>query len=509
MGSCKLTKLLLQKMKEGNFQSIAEAKALTEVKSELFHKVTCSKCCSRDLQVQEGLKAKSLLEASIHKVLRALDAQERLKEESQSKASIYKVPSKLRLVETQAFIPNIISIGPYHHGEPRLQAMEAVKWKFFDRLFDPNQQNAAKNFKDVYEAIEKHDVAARDYYSDSVEFCKEKFVEIMMVDGCFVVQLFRQLRMPGSNESNLIKRWMMPFLRRDLIMLENQIPMVILKKIFSITQESMSLEELALNFFKPLMHPRGEEFTLHIRPETETGKDHAHLLDLFRSSLLPKIKERNKEPHIFHSVEELKEAFIKIKKTGNCKPLDIGIEGRVLKIPPLYFNDYTGTLYRNLVAFEQCHNSIKPDVTRYLLFLDGLINSAKDVEILHYAGVLQHSLGNNKEVARLVNKLCKEVAPDIEESYLFEVVGGIHKHCNKVKNRLIAILVHNYFCNLWVGISTVLAAVLLCLTLVQTCCAISGGKVDKHFWTLLGKSFRAPFSSFPDFSNASTDGEKK
>jgi hypothetical protein len=86
--------------------------------------------------------------------------------------------------------------------------------------------------------------------------------------------------------------------------------------------------------------------------------------------------------------------------------------GRKLTIPPLYIDDHRATLFRNMLAFEKCHRLCHPDVTTYLFFFDGLINSAKDVGLLHYKGVLHHSLGNNREVAKLINNLCKEVVPD-------------------------------------------------------------------------------------------------
>ncbi|XP_052188575.1 UPF0481 protein At3g47200-like [Diospyros lotus] len=523
MGSCKLTRLMLQMIKQGGSRSIGEIKATPNARSRHLQRKTCLNC---------GIRAS-------HK--------DESRTELPGEVSIYKVPAEFCRVEPDAYNPRIISIGPYHHGAQRLQDMEAVKWQFFNRLFDPRQPNAA-SLTQVYEAVEEYEEQARSYYSETIGICKEKFVEMMILDGCFILQLFRQLKQPDSKDNlDIIKRWMIPFLRRDLIMLENQLPLVVLEKLHNLTKskttadEDESLKELALHFFRPLIEPRNEKpieqsilrywldhFSSSILHTIDSFKSPIqsvqlntvstsnyrenpprHLLDLFRSDLLPTVKERKREPHIMRSAKELKEAFIKIRKRDNCKPLDLSFKARrfrrhVLEIPPLHINDYNGTLYRNLVAFEQCHSSCKPDVTRYLFFLDGLVDSEKDVELLHYAGVVQHSLGNKKQVAALICKLCKDVAPDVQESYLHQVVGGIHTHCSKFRYRLIASLVHNYFSNIWVGASTVFAILLIYLTVVQTSCGIADTKMLEHgFWSSLKKSFLAPVAAFKE--NLETD----
>lgn len=82
---------------------------------------------------------------------------------------------------------------------------------------------------------------------------------MMLLDGCFIIELFATLSM-------LSKRWMLPVVHRDLIILENQIPMLVLKNLFEETKKSTktiepSFKELALRFFNPLM-PRSPQMIL-------------------------------------------------------------------------------------------------------------------------------------------------------------------------------------------------------------------------------------------------------
>lgn len=416
-------------------------------------------------------------------------------------ASIYKVPADLRQVETKAYQPNIISIGPYHHGVPRYQAMEELKWKYFHRLFHSDQQNGA-NLEALMKILKDLEQEARSSYAEDLKLTSDKFVEIMLIDSCFIVELFRELMKNDFRHGSFsIKRWMLPVLRRDLIMLENQLPLFILSKVFELTNinkseiPNSSLKELALRFFDPLMSNDSDTLKQRISAASVDSKN--HFLDLYRSSILPRILARGKEPHMFRSMAELKESGIKVKMAKNCRPLKVSFRKGYLNIPPLYFGDYRFTLFRNMMAFEQCHPACKPDIAMYLFFLDRLINSAKDIESLHYEGVIQHSLGGNKELARLVNKLCKEVARDVEESYLHKMVWKINCYCNNGLTQKRAKLKHNYFSNPWATISSLAAILLLYLTLLQATTGYGQSQAymeSTGFWFSLKDCFKIPLS---------------
>lgn len=221
-------------------------------------------------------------------------------------------------------------------------------------------------------------------------------------------------------------------------MLENQLPLFVLSKLFDLTDNStslssqpcMSLKALALRFFYPLLQVDSDNI-----PECEKAqelKGH-HFLDLLRSSIRPKLNGKNprgSQHHMIRSITELNEAGVKIKADENGQLLDItfgkkwgSVLMRELTIPPLYINDHRGTVFRNIVAFEKCHKECNPDVTTYLFFFNGLINSSDDVSLLHYKGVLHHSLGDDHAVSQLVNKISEEMVRDKNESYLHKVVN--------------------------------------------------------------------------------------
>ncbi|GLT45065.1 hypothetical protein SLA2020_189260 [Shorea laevis] len=409
---------------------------------------------------------------------------------------IYRVPINIRQVEPKAYSPSVISIGPYHRGEERLQEMEQLKWKFFHRLFDSSRPRI--KLDPLINAMEELEEEARGCYWGKIQLSSENFVKMTLIDGCFIVELFKELEQHNFIYAPSIQRWMLPTLRRDMIMLENQLPFCVLQKLFELKSNSVesntSLRDQALQFFTPLLQ---RDPTLNCISKEVTGR---HFLDLFRSSILPTGEEKNKTSDSYKSTEskgmetdltntmrsatELGEAGFIFKK-GKARLLDIDLEKgrlnkRVLKIPPLYIDDYKGTLFRNIVAFEQCHRECKPYVTSYLFFFDGLINSAEDVELLHHKEVIHHSLGRDKDVAKLVNSLCKEIAYDGYESYLQKVVSDANNHYHSKCAKIRAKLVHHYFSSWVVGISTLAGMIVIYLTLIQTGCA-----VENHSVTLL------------------------
>ncbi|CAL2240902.1 unnamed protein product [Prunus armeniaca] len=50
------------------------------------------------------------------------------------KRCIYRVPNKLRKVNEAAYTPQLISIGPFHHGKPELKDMENHKKKYCENF---------------------------------------------------------------------------------------------------------------------------------------------------------------------------------------------------------------------------------------------------------------------------------------------------------------------------------------------------------------------------------------
>ncbi|XXG88851.1 hypothetical protein AAC387_Pa12g1003 [Persea americana] len=115
-----------------------------------------------------------------------------MKAQSSSTVAIHRVPERLRRGENDAYEPRIISFGPYHHGETRLQAMEKYKWRYLEAILSHNPEIPLEHYINM---IKEQEAKIRSCYSDAFDFdSSEYFVKMMMMDGCFIVEYILQLK---------------------------------------------------------------------------------------------------------------------------------------------------------------------------------------------------------------------------------------------------------------------------------------------------------------------------
>ncbi|KAE8126137.1 hypothetical protein FH972_020881 [Carpinus fangiana] len=371
--------------------------------------------------------------------------------------SIFRVPAHVRKVDKGAYSPRIVSIGPFHRKQKDLRAFEDQKKRFLGRL--QNQMRRRGCEVDLEKAMKEMEEETRKCYSEDFEGIKsDAFVQMMLLDGCFIVELLRlyaksyQKNDDAEEEKEPIleTRWMVPNIGRDLLMLENQLPMFVLQKIYEITttfdnEATDPLNKLALRFFEPL-RPGKEELSDDI---LNTNRQHPHLLALFQSifhnsqgknasvhtpkSSGPKSDNQSKHVEIpgkgwVHNATTLTYAGIQFKtKPGNF--LDIAYKNRVLTIPTLYIDDGTSALLRNLIAYEQSNRSAKPPYFSCLaVFLDCLVDTVDDINILRDAGIIKQAKGGDREVVDLFNSLTKELEIDMADCYLREQIEAVNRH---------------------------------------------------------------------------------
>ncbi|KAF7815365.1 UPF0481 protein [Senna tora] len=346
--------------------------------------------------------------------------------EKWKKHCIYQIPSCISELNRCAYKPQAVSFGPYHHGKESVKGMEEHK------------QRALVHFlKRVGDYCD---------YADN--------------DPIF------------SDHGRL---YVVPYLKRDMLMLENQLPMVVLRKLLefegsSNNQDDEFLNNLILKFFSPS--------TTLIR---NLGKC-LHILDLYRKTLLqhspthptimPKPSISNKhykedDDDIMRSARELQEAGIRFKRSDTQSLKDVSFNGGVLRLPTIVIDDSTETMLSNLVAFERLHVGAGNDVSSYLFFMDNIIDTEMDVAILRQKGIVLNALGSDKDVAKLFNSLSRDLTVD-RQGGLDVVQVSVCRYCKKPWNRWRSNLIETYFRNPWAIVSLIAAIVLFALTIIQT-----------------------------------------
>ncbi|KAF8032339.1 hypothetical protein BT93_D1301 [Corymbia citriodora subsp. variegata] len=419
--------------------------------------------------------------------------------------SIYNVPAFITDLNPKAHRPQVVSFGPYHHDEDHLRPMEEQKYRallHFLRRSGKTPEPFLKSLREVAQELEES-------YDTLVPKWKEgargQFLELMIMDGCFMLEIMRAVLGEHKYASNdpifSIHRldFIVRYVRRDMLMLENQLPMLVLYKLVAVENNYKEHDEyinkLILSFhfihtdttrmgrclhvldvFRKGLLMETEKVHQNVGPEVGKGDKRSldaciigmgHVVDIFRKCLPKKTEEKVRHGEIIRSATELNKAGMKFKKSLTRSLKDISFARGVLKLPVITVDDTTESTFLNLMTFERLHIGAGNKITSYANFMDNIINDERDVALLHAHGIIQNDIGSNEAVAELFNSLCKEVTLPSNHS-LEAMQKDISEYCEQPWNMWRANLNRTYFKNPWTALSLTAAIFLFMLTIIQT-----------------------------------------
>ncbi|PKI60079.1 hypothetical protein CRG98_019564 [Punica granatum] len=123
-------------------------------------------------------------------------------------------------------------------------------------------------------------------------------------------------------------------------------------------------------------------------------------------------------------------------------------------------------------SYAESHKGRKPFFTNFFIFLNGLIHSKLDIQILRREGIVQHFLRSDEEAADLTNALAKRIDYSPGEGYSMKETEEVNRRCKDYFESKWVIwrknLVGAYFSSPWSFISLLAATSLLILTFLQT-----------------------------------------
>nr|CAD1834943.1 unnamed protein product [Ananas comosus var. bracteatus] len=260
--------------------------------------------------------------------------------EKGTKCLIYKVQQHIRMVDRKAYEPIVLSIGPYHYGNPALQAMEKDKWNC---LYYVLKLNPEKKLQDYLEAIGELENQARACYSEEIKMEYKEFLQMLLLDGCFIlVSLYgldgiarpkdkvhgetanhqEIIEKNGASEENITEEhatkkklvpevelsqvdssqqntlsniaehdakyqeepdqfglWYVSFITHDLLLLENQIPFFVVQRIYELVAGEAARTKSLTNRIAKFVEEHLYYYPKAIR-ESGRPKDFQHLLHL-------------------------------------------------------------------------------------------------------------------------------------------------------------------------------------------------------------------------------------
>ncbi|XP_059460332.1 putative UPF0481 protein At3g02645 [Corylus avellana] len=157
--------------------------------------------------------------------------------------SIFSVPKTLISLKPDAYTPQLIALGPYHHQRPELFEMEHHKLTSAKRVQKNLQQI---KFCHLVNHIAQSDSIVRACYHRFLEFDQETLAWIFAIDASFLLE-YLQTYSPKMEEGSLMRisskmAHLIDYTRRktahhtilrDVIKLENQIPLFLLREVHS------------------------------------------------------------------------------------------------------------------------------------------------------------------------------------------------------------------------------------------------------------------------------------
>ncbi|KAH8507162.1 hypothetical protein H0E87_009613 [Populus deltoides] len=302
----------------------------------------------------------------------------------------------------------------------------------------------------------------------------EDFLDLILRDAVFIFELFLKYsenEEEFKKDSKLKEPGLRAAIRRDLILLENQLPFFILEKLYKLLPENIKrkhteFKALACFYFK-------RHLPSDLPPAETTPK---HFTDLVRSLLSFTVKDKSVEQiKSFHSATRLRQAGVKFKLPREHDSLLHVHFNRVrteFHIPQLQIHSDTESLFRNLMALEKRVYPGQEYICHYINLLSILVVKPKDAKLLMENKIVIYY--KDEVAARdLIYSLASSSTTDLHSRYhhIFSAVDDYYKS-SWAKNP--AYFIEEFFGNFWKGVGTVSAAILLILTLVQTICSIRG-----------------------------------
>ncbi|PSR86126.1 UPF0481 protein [Actinidia chinensis var. chinensis] len=428
-------------------------------------------------------------------------------DESLSSTCIYRVPEKLRKLKESAYTPGLVSIGPLHSKDKHLQSrMQGIKMSYVEsllrRMTDGSEKCKFAVLEECVEAMKLLVEDAKKCYNEEVDNLNE---EMLVVDGCFILELLYRYKLHDiPNDPVFGSGLMSSIVSEDLLLLENQLPFFVLEKLFDITMDKIPdcppnylLFDYVVSYFSNMpMSIENNSTICNEDNSTTSNVTNCCLLSEYVLSLSGNtmnsenkgIAEPNKSKKVYYHIlhvlhdhclppdlpigEDYIEAMpsasyldyagvkfvagtrhdlLKVKFTETQSCLERCFSRARFEIPTLNLYDSTEHFLRNLIAFEQCCLGVSGYFTSYVFFIDMLVNSAKDIEVLQKAGIIKIYLGADQKASDLFNNLCKEVV--LQEFFFVETCKQAIKYSKRWWPATVAHVRHKYNVIPWTSLA--------------------------------------------------------
>ncbi|CAJ1951343.1 unnamed protein product [Sphenostylis stenocarpa] len=156
--------------------------------------------------------------------------EEELGEDGEFPVSIFSVPKLLRVCEPDSYIPQQVALGPYHYWRPELYEMQRHKLAAAKRF---HKQLQSLNLDNLVDQLSKLEPRIRACHHKFLDFNGDTLVWMMAIDASFLLEFLQDGTIVPRRKSSHNA------ILRDIVMLENQIPLFVLRKMLELKFSSL------------------------------------------------------------------------------------------------------------------------------------------------------------------------------------------------------------------------------------------------------------------------------
>ncbi|KAJ4802509.1 hypothetical protein LUZ62_015075 [Rhynchospora pubera] len=251
----------------------------------------------------------------------------------------------------------------------------------------------------------------------------------MLLDGAFLIELFKE----SGRGYTQIPYETVKSMKKDFLMLQNQIPYSVLQGIFEIQEgesarTTLDLHVICLQFFdicnpykkvcnlkenpKHILHLYYIAFT---KPQPSSSYDCTSMLLKSQNITIP-------------SATQLRDHGIKLERTSQRDHSTyVQFLNDTLGLPFLDLNHIKRCALANMVVYEEINQGTNKPIASLCCFYNCLLRTEEDVAYLSKKEIIANRIGNHKDVIELFSGICFDLDIDQSSNYLSEASLDINR----------------------------------------------------------------------------------
>ncbi|XP_019182401.1 PREDICTED: putative UPF0481 protein At3g02645 [Ipomoea nil] len=223
---------------------------------------------------------------------------------------VFQVPKLLIHQNPQAYTPQLVGMGPYHHLMPELYHMERYKLAAIKQILDPSQ---ILNFQHiVVDKLKQMDPMIRACYSRFMDLQEGTLAWIIAIDGLFLIHVLHTLLSSYDVQGGCLSGD--NILTRDIILLENQIPVILLNEILNLVELSSPFDEVFWMLLRFCEAHSPLKISMESRNFFNDSRQPLHLLDLMYHLI---VKDKSPESCVEVPIQEIQKGSPETKLIVN------------------------------------------------------------------------------------------------------------------------------------------------------------------------------------------------